>query len=96
MAEGRSPASSWGLAGLAWRSSAFHDTLQSSPPGSLVTSGDSLLSNTLTGRYTIERELGRPGMAMVYLVRNKHDRPVALKVLRRAALHERLNIPAVP
>ncbi|HTG83384.1 MAG TPA: hypothetical protein VL853_01190 [Gemmatimonadales bacterium] len=61
-----------------------------------MTSGDSLLTNTLTGRYTIERELGRPGMAMVYLVRNKHDRPVALKVLRRAALHERLNIPAVP
>src|SRR5881398_1744616 len=37
----------------------------------------------LTGRYTIERELGRGGMATVYLARDlKHDRPVALKVLR--------------
>ena len=36
----------------------------------------------LTGRYTLERELGRGGMAAVYLVRDlKHDRPVALKVL---------------
>src|SRR5881409_2717864 len=38
---------------------------------------------SLTGRYTIERELGRGGMATVYLARDlKHDRPVALKVLR--------------
>jgi len=37
----------------------------------------------LAGRYTIERELGRGGMATVYLARDlKHDRPVALKVLR--------------
>src|SRR5213596_1278227 len=41
------------------------------------------LKATLTGRYTIERELGRGGMATVYLARDlKHDRPVALKVLR--------------
>ena len=34
-------------------------------------------------RYTVERELGRGGMAMVYLARDrKHDRPVAIKVLR--------------
>src|SRR5256884_3645616 len=38
---------------------------------------------SLAGRYTIERELGRGGMALVYLARDlKHDRPVALKVLR--------------
>ena len=38
---------------------------------------------SLAGRYTIERELGRGGMATVYLARDlKHDRPVALKVLR--------------
>src|SRR2546429_331834 len=38
---------------------------------------------SLAGRYTIERELGRGGMATVYLSRDvKHDRPVALKVLR--------------
>src|SRR2546427_9964363 len=38
---------------------------------------------SLAGRYTIERELGRGGMATVYLTRDlKYDRPVALKVLR--------------
>ncbi len=37
----------------------------------------------LTGRYAIERELGAGGMATVYLARDlKHDRDVALKVLR--------------
>src|SRR5256885_8512374 len=37
----------------------------------------------LAGRYTIERELGRGGMATVYLARDlKHDRLVAVKVLR--------------
>ncbi len=34
------------------------------------------------GRYTIEREIGRGGMATVYLARDlRHDRPVALKSL---------------
>ncbi|MBA3346457.1 MAG: serine/threonine protein kinase, partial [Gemmatimonadales bacterium] len=33
-------------------------------------------------RYTVERELGRGGMATVYLAQDlRHDRPVALKVL---------------
>ena len=37
----------------------------------------------LADRYRVERELGRGGMATVYLARDlKHDRPVALKVLR--------------
>ncbi|MFL5515297.1 MAG: protein kinase domain-containing protein [Gemmatimonadales bacterium] len=41
-----------------------------------------VLHTGLAGRYTLERELGRGGMAVVYLARDlKHDRPVALKVL---------------
>ncbi len=40
------------------------------------------LQSGLSGSYTLERELGRGGMAMVYLAHDlKHDRPVALKVL---------------
>ena len=41
------------------------------------------LQRALVDRYTIEREFGRGGMATVYLARDlKHDRLVALKVLR--------------
>lgn len=40
------------------------------------------LAGALAQRYTIEREIGRGGMATVYLARDlKHDRRVALKVL---------------
>ena len=40
------------------------------------------LQAALADRYTIERELGRGGMATVYLAHDlKHERPVALKVL---------------
>ena len=42
-----------------------------------------LESIPVSDRYTVERELGRGGMAMVYLARDrKHDRPVAIKILR--------------
>jgi serine/threonine-protein kinase len=47
----------------------------SAPPGRLVTA--------LADRYRVERTLGEGGMATVYLAADlKHDRPVALKVLR--------------
>jgi len=51
-----------------------------------TTSGHAALSSlqtALAGRYVFERELGRGGMATVYLARDvRHDRDVALKVLR--------------
>jgi eukaryotic-like serine/threonine-protein kinase len=40
------------------------------------------LQAALADRYNLERELGRGGMATVYLARDlKHERPVAIKVL---------------
>jgi len=40
------------------------------------------LNQALEGRYVVERELGRGGMATVYLARDaRHDREVAIKVL---------------
>ena len=42
------------------------------------------LKSALSDRYAIERELGAGGMAIVYLAHDlKHDRPAAVKVLRR-------------
>ena len=41
------------------------------------------LAPALAGRYTLERELGRGGMATVYLAEDlRHQRKVAIKVLR--------------
>jgi serine/threonine-protein kinase len=41
------------------------------------------LTIALSDRYRIERELGAGGMAAVYLAEDlKHDRQVAVKVLR--------------
>ena len=43
---------------------------------------DQEFTNALHDRYEFERELGRGGMATVYLARDlRHDRPVALKIL---------------
>ena len=40
------------------------------------------LASALSGRYDIDREIGRGGMATVYLARDvRHDRPVAVKLL---------------
>src|SRR6059036_4023198 len=40
------------------------------------------LRDALAGRYAVERELGRGGMATVFLAEDlKHRRPVAIKVL---------------
>ena len=41
------------------------------------------LQDAVKGRYSLERELGRGGMALVYLAHDfKHDRKVAIKVLQ--------------
>jgi serine/threonine-protein kinase len=48
-----------------------------------VTDAQAKLAEALTGRYAIDREVGAGGMATVYLASDlKHDRKVALKVLR--------------
>jgi len=47
-----------------------------------VTLSREQLRNALSDSYTVDRELGRGGMATVYLAQDlKHDRVVALKVL---------------
>ena len=55
-------------------------------PGHLsapVTNPQRRLEAGLAGRYTIERELGQGGMAVVFLAHDlRHDRKVALKMLR--------------
>ena len=48
----------------------------------------SVLAEALRDRYALERELGRGGMATVYLARDlRHHRPVAIKVLHAELAH---------
>ncbi len=48
-----------------------------------MTENTARLSTALADRYKIERHIGEGGMATVYLAHDlKHDRPVAVKVLR--------------
>ena len=55
---------------------------RSPPPERFQIEPPNQLREALMGRYAFERELGRGGMATVYLARDlRHDRPVALKVL---------------
>src|SRR6266542_2430641 len=58
------------------------------PRGGFVTAVDPSLAAALRDRYVLERELGRGGMATVYLAQDlRHDRPVALKVLHAELAH---------
>src|SRR5688572_12148030 len=46
------------------------------------------LRPALAGRYEVEREIARGGMAIVFLARDlRHRRPVALKVLKPELAH---------
>lgn len=48
-----------------------------------MTLAQRLLGQTLASRYRLDKEVGRGGMATVFLAQDlKHDRPVALKVMR--------------
>ncbi len=56
------------------------------PPGSDWLGADAVedrLTAALAGQYTIERVIGRGGMAIVLLAHDvRHERPVAIKVIR--------------
>src|SRR5215216_3837903 len=62
--------------GLYWVSNAL-------PPRVSLPPSYGQLQAALASKYDVERELGRGGMATVYLARDlRHDRNVAIKVLR--------------
>jgi eukaryotic-like serine/threonine-protein kinase len=54
----------------------------------LVLDQQAYITLALAGRYRVKSELGRGGMAIVYLARDlRHDRDVAIKVLRAELAH---------
>ena len=57
-------------------------------PASVRAAADrTALQNALSGRYTVERELGRGGMATVFLAQDlRHARPVAVKMMATEGL----------
>jgi len=81
----------------------FRETLQGCPTGEQVPAESCLgtlplatnvsdlqarLQGALADRYSLDRELGAGGMATVYLAHDlKHDRKVAIKVLRPELVH---------
>ena len=67
--------------GMALSPATGHISASPSHTGEIVTVPAGL-RDALRDRYVLERELGRGGMATVYLAHDlRHDRPVALKVL---------------
>ena len=64
------------------RISSRNKALPSRVPSASMTAAAALLGAVLHGRYEVQRELGRGGMATVYLADDpKHGRQVAIKVL---------------
>ena len=77
-----SPRNGTAVAGAAGGAS-LHSGLTAQPERNRVApTGLEELQAALGDSYLLERELGRGGMATVYLAQDlKHDRPVALKLL---------------
>src|SRR5437868_15298118 len=70
-----------------WQSLSLESTFRA-PPRRAGMALSSSLADALSDRYTLERQIGRGGMATVYLARDlKHDRVVALKVLHPELSH---------